>query len=220
MRFFMGVPKVLCHNMKYDNLDNRLRRRAHRIFAIILKKYSSCELPKILDVGCAFGVIGALKGNPKNIFGIEHNPQLIRKAKINCEKVYQIDLNFFKSSQIKESNFDLVFCGDVLEHLLDPKGVLKELISLLAADGLMIISLPNIAQLPYRLKLLFGNFDYTETGVLDENHLHLYTYKTARKLIENTGLKIIDFYASGTAVSFINILPKLLAAQLVFVCQK
>ena len=38
------------------------------------------------------------------------------------------------------------------------------------------------------MKLLFGNFNYTKTGILDETHLHFYTIKSAKKMIENTEL--------------------------------
>ncbi len=205
---------------RYGKLDIKYKRRAHNIYKEILEKYSKEDYPKILDVGCAFGVIGVIKKSPKNVYGIEYDAELAKKAKRNCEKVYQIDLNNFKKENIKESKFDFIFCGDILEHLLDPEGVLKEMIKLLASKGMIVISLPNIAQIEFRLKLLLGSFEYGEAGVLDKNHLHFYTDKTARELIADINLKIIDFYPSGTIVSFINIFPKLLAPQLIFVCQK
>lgn len=206
--------------MEYSQLDNRYKRRAHNIFEDILQKYSKVEFPKILDVGCASGIIGMIKKSPKNVFGIERDEELIKLAKNNCEKIYKINLNNFKKENIQESNFDFIFCGDILEHILDPEGLLKELTELLSEDGYIIISLPNIAQLPFRIKLLFGNFDYTETGVLAKTHLHLYTYKTSIGLIKSAELRIIKFYPSGTIVSFINIFPKLLSSQLIFLCKK
>lgn len=205
---------------KYGKLDIGYKRRAHNIYKEILEKYSKKRFPKILDVGCAPGIIGTIKKSPKNIYGLEYDAKLAKKAERNCEKVYQVDLNYFKKKDIQESAFDFIFCGDILEHLLDPQRALIELVKLLADNGFVVISLPNIAQIQFRLKLLFGNFEYTETGVLDKTHLHLYTYETARKLITNSDLKIIEFYPSGTIVSFINIFPRLLAPQLIFVCKK
>jgi 2-polyprenyl-3-methyl-5-hydroxy-6-metoxy-1,4-benzoquinol methylase len=206
--------------MKYSKLDNRYKRRSHNIFKDILQKYSKEQFPKILDVGCASGIMGMIKKLPKNVFGIERDEELIRLARDNCEKVYKIDLNNFKKDYMQESDFDFIFCGDILEHVLDPEGLLRELIGLLSQNAYIIISIPNIAQIPFRLKLLFGNFDRTETGVLDKTHLHLYTYKTAIKLIKSVGLHIVDFYSSGTVVSFLNILPKLLSSQLIFLFKK
>ena len=206
--------------MKYSELDNKLKRRSHSIFSEILQKNSKSKSPKILDVGCASGIIGKIRKSPKNIIGIESDLGLLKLAEKNCEKVYNLDLNDFTSSKIKENNFDFVFLGDILEHLLKPELALKEVLKLMSRDGYIIISLPNIAQIQFRLKLLSGKFNYTETGVLDKTHLHLYTYKTARDFILENNLKIVDFYPSGTIVSFFNVFPRLLSSQLIFLCRK
>lgn len=207
-------------NMKYGTLDIRYKRRAHNIIKDIFEKYSREKRSKILDVGCASGIVGLIRKSSDNVFGIERDEELIKIAENNCEKVYQIDLNNFKKEDIHETDFDFIFCMDVLEHVIDPEALLKELSGLLKKDGYIVISLPNIAQIQFRLKLLFGNFDYTEKGVLDKTHFHLYTYKTAVDLIKSGGLHIVDFYPSGTIVSFMNIFHKLLSAQLVFLCAK
>lgn len=207
-------------DMKYSTLDNRYKRRSHNIIKDILEKHPKEKFPKILDVGCASGIVGMIRKSPNNVFGIERDEELVKLAKNNCEKVYQIDLNNFEKEDIYETNFDYIFCMDVLEHVMDPEALLKELSGLLSESGYIVISLPNIAQVQFRLKLLFGNFDYTEKGVLDKTHFHLYTYKTAVELIKSARLRIVYFYPSGTIVSFINIFHKLLSAQLVFLCKK
>ncbi len=202
-------------------LDTRFRRRPHRIYAEILREYAPPPgQPRILDVGCSFGVIGALRGDPTHVVGIERDPRLRESAAHNCQRLYDIDLNRFRKEMIAERDFDLIFCGDILEHLLDPDAVLKELTDLLAAGGRMVISLPNVAQLPVRLKLLFGRFDYTEVGIMGRSHLHFYTIKTALTIIRAAGLSVERFYPAGTVVSFLNVLPALLASQLIFVCRK
>ncbi len=206
--------------MKYGQLDIAHRRRSHRIFEDILRAYSNSSSPRILDVGCAFGVIGALRGNSVNIYGIERDPKLLRLAQKNCQKVYQLDLNDPDLNAIKESGFDFIFCGDIVEHVIAPCLLLKNLQRLLSPQGYLVISVPNIAQLPYRIRLFLGNFDYQETGVLDRTHLHLYTYKTALALIEGSGFEIVKFFPSGTIVSYVNIFPNLLASQFIFLCKK
>ena len=206
--------------MKYAQLDTRFKRRPHRIFKGILDAWTRQEAPRILDVGCASGVIGQLRGSKENVIGIERDPRLRESAARNCQRLYDLDLNGFRRGMIAERDFDLIFCGDVLEHLVDPDAVLKELVGLLAAGGRIVISLPNVAQLPIRLKLFFGRFDYTESGIMSHSHLHFYTSKTALMMIREAGLTVERFYPAGTVVSFLNVLPTLLAAQLIFVCRK
>lgn len=207
------------NSLRYHTIDTRYKRRAHNIFKQILQERSD-NSSLILDVGCAGGVIGRLKGSAKNVIGIELDKILAKIAVNTCEKVYNLDLNEFTCAKIKERNFDIIFFPGVLEHLLYPKNTIIEITKLLKPDGLVVISLPNIAQIQFRIKLLFGNFDRTDKGVLCDEHYHLYTYKTALKLIEESGLKMIKFYPSGTIVSFLPIFPRLLSAELVFVCKK
>jgi len=202
-------------------LDTNFKRRPHSVFLEILKSaMPPGGEPKILDVGCGFGVIGALRGSPVNVFGIENDARHKASASKNCQKLYALDLEGFRKSQIAERDFDLIFCCDVLEHLHDPDKILGELIGLLGPGGRVVISLPNIAQLPFRLKLLFGRFDYTEAGVMAQGHLRFFTFKTACEMIQRASLVRERFYPAGTVVSFINLFPRLLAAQLVFVCRK
>ena len=52
-----------------------------------------------------------------------------------------------------------------------------------------MIALPNVAHFTIRVRLLCGNFDPDE-GILGEEHLRYFTFKTAKKLIEDAGLKI------------------------------
>ena len=60
------------------------------------------------------------------------------------------------------------------------------------AERPLVVSLPNVANISVRLALLFGRFNYTERGILDRTHLHFYTRKTARALLEENGWEIVE----------------------------
>jgi 2-polyprenyl-3-methyl-5-hydroxy-6-metoxy-1,4-benzoquinol methylase len=51
---------------------------------------------------------------------------------------------------------DLLTAFDVLEHIPTPRGLLKEMHRLLRPGGLLVIKVPNTANLRNRLRLLFG----------------------------------------------------------------
>jgi 2-polyprenyl-3-methyl-5-hydroxy-6-metoxy-1,4-benzoquinol methylase len=86
--------------------------------------------------------------------------------------------------------FDAVLLMDVLEHLLTPERILRECLSLLAPGGEVLVSLPNVANIYVRLSLLAGRFEYAERGILDRTHLHFYTRRSARRMIEQCGFQI------------------------------
>jgi SAM-dependent methyltransferase len=55
-----------------------------------------------------------------------------------------------------DASFDLVICTEVLEHLLWPQNLLREVVRVLRPNGSLIASVPNIASLSYRVAWLMG----------------------------------------------------------------
>ena len=86
---------------------------------------------------------------------------------------------------------DTILCLDVLEHLIDPWGVTRQLAELLPKGGAIVASIPNIRHYKLVLALLFkGDFRYRDAGILDSTHLRFFTRETACELFEQAGLKI------------------------------
>lgn len=90
-----------------------------------------------------------------------------------------------------------VVCADVLEHTVDPVGVLRRLRAAATDDALFIVSLPNVAHLAVRLLLLAGRFPPMERGILDRTHLHFYTRRTAEELLAAAGLRVARAAPTG-----------------------
>lgn len=145
-----------------------------------------------LDVGCAAGLLGkAIKNCRKDaeIYGIEFNPEYARQAEhylngVVCGDVEKIDL------QSIGKKFDCIIYADILEHLKDPWTILRTHRSFLTREGSIAVSIPNIQFIGILLSLLFGNWNYTESGILDKTHLRFFTKKTLRKLMDDTGFEI------------------------------
>lgn len=169
----------------------------------------------ILDVGCNAGFLGE-ELIKKNVIcdGIDVNHQALEIAKKFYRKLYMFDLS--KGFPDIRTKYDYIVLADILEHLPNPAFILKESTSFLKPKGKIIISLPNVARLEIRLKLLLGNFDY-EDGILSRDHLRFFTFLTAKHLIKDCGLSIEKIIPTGLA-HIIKIFPTLTAFQFVFVC--
>lgn len=90
--------------------------------------------------------------------------------------------------------FDLVVCNDVLEHMADPQKALATIRAKMAADGRLVGSLPNVRSVWVLLDLLFRrDWRYRESGVLDSTHLRFFTFKSARRLLTESGFEIEVF---------------------------
>lgn len=60
-----------------------------------------------------------------------------------------------------DNTFDVVVMVDVVEHLIDPIRVCKEINRVLIKGGILLIGTPNIAKITRRLKLAAGYFPAT-----------------------------------------------------------
>ncbi len=177
---------------------NTSRYSSHKLIVALVGKNNT-----ILDVGCNSGYIGSIS-DPSNIFyGIDYLKGAVNKAKSTYKDACVYDLNILKSLPWGKK-FNVIVFADVLEHLNDPEHVLKFFVDkYLEPGGKVVISLPNVANWVIRLKLFVGRFDYTETGILDRTHFHLYTYKTARELVNKAGLYTTDELGGSSVFGFI-----------------
>ena len=150
---------------------------------------------RVLEFGCSTGYISRLlKQHGCSVVGVELDGEAAELAASVCDQVLVVDLNSNTWSQPVKGQFDSVLMGDVLEHLVCPDQVLRSVRPFLLPDGEVIISLPNIVHWTQRIKILFGQFNYQPTGLLDETHLRFFTLRSARALIENSGYRIVDFH--------------------------
>lgn len=100
----------------------------------------------ILDVGCAFGgLLNEFKVNGfENVFGLE-------PSRKNCDyamqkygiKVYQGLLG--NNNELNGKKYDLILLNGVLEHLVDVRSRIADCKSLLKEDGLLALTVPDIA---------------------------------------------------------------------------
>lgn len=147
---------------------------------------------RVLDVGCASGYLGQLlAAQGCTVVGIERDAEQAQVARSSGAyvAVYENDLDDTMPT-LPLNGFDVILCGDVLEHLREPVGSLTRLRALLAHSGLLVVSLPNIAHATVRLQLLVGRFRYTDRGILDRTHLHFYTHESARAFIDSAGFQV------------------------------
>jgi len=151
---------------------------------------------KILDVGCSSGYLGRLMKEKGNIvYGVEISEGPAKEAKGLLDDVFIGNIEEVELPWPEES-FDVIVCADVLEHLFDPGLALIKLKKLMNENGKLIISLPNVAYYGVRKNLLFGRFEYQETGVLEKGHLRFFTRSSAAGLLKKAGFEVISIEPS------------------------
>ena len=141
----------------------------------------------ILDVGCGEGQLGYILNLKECLIdGLDINIDRLNDRRKYYQNIFLADIKQF---EIKNSGYDYVVFSDMLEHVENPGEILNNAFKLLSSNGKIIISFPNVGYFMNRLGLLFGNWNYTEEGILDKTHLRFFTLETAKKLIKSS-----DYY--------------------------
>jgi 2-polyprenyl-3-methyl-5-hydroxy-6-metoxy-1,4-benzoquinol methylase len=143
---------------------------------------------RLLDLGAAGGHLGrAVRERCSFLAGVEPDDKLSASARDGYDDWRAVDA---LHAGAWDRPFDVVVCADVLEHLVKPEALLEQIRGWLRSGGVLLASLPNIANISIRLALLFGHFRYDERGILDRTHVSFYTRASAAHLLEGSGYAI------------------------------
>lgn len=148
------------------------------------------ENAQVLELGCGSGaLLKALRKKSCRVCGVD---QFVPKADENVSfSFYCCDLDN-EALPVKPGDYDYILMHDVLEHLSKPERFLDTLYSAchFSPDSTIIASTGNVAFIPVRAALFFGQFNYGKRGILDLTHTRLFTFKTFKRLFEQAGFDV------------------------------
>ncbi|MCC6933047.1 MAG: class I SAM-dependent methyltransferase [Deltaproteobacteria bacterium] len=181
----------------------------------IIQRY--CQSGKLLDIGAASGIFVnvAVKAG-FDACGIEPAAWMCEQARKN----YGVTMynGILQQVQFLENSFDVITMWDVLEHVTDPMGVLKEIKRILKPGGILLINYPRIDD---PVAKLFGR----KWWFLLSIHLYYFTPLTLRGYAQRLGFEQvlhkmhIQRLSYGYLVERLKVYSKLLAtlAKLLYI---
>jgi 2-polyprenyl-3-methyl-5-hydroxy-6-metoxy-1,4-benzoquinol methylase len=148
----------------------------------------------VLDVGCSSGYLARLmRDSGCTVSGVELDPVAAEAARPVLDRLVVGDLaELDLAAELDGARFDAILLGDILEHLVDPPALLRQVVGLLNPGGSVVISVPNITHGSIRLALLQGRWRYTETGLLDSTHLRFWTRASLAQMLREAGLVVAE----------------------------
>lgn len=155
-------------------------------------KFVPVDARKILDVGCGAGAFAAqLLRDGSEVWGIELDPAMASVARTRLSRVLQGSIEAALPS-LPAHHFDCIVFNDVLEHLVDPFQVLRDMRPLLAPGGRVVASIPNVRYF-YNVRelLLERQWRYRGYGILDRTHLRFFTALSMVDLFQQSGYEML-----------------------------
>lgn len=127
------------------------------------------EKDNVLEAGCGNGEFALILKETLgiDIIGMEISESGIKKTKNKGINVIRADLQ--SKFPFREEEFDVIFSGQVLEHLYNPDFFLDECFRVLKKGGKLILTTPNLAAWFNRIIFLFGYQPFfMETSTIDK----------------------------------------------------
>lgn len=112
---------------------------------------------RLLDIGCAQGDWADYwQQRGWEASGTDINETALAAAQAKHIQAVRCDLNH-EPLPFSENDFDLIFAGEVLEHLVDTETFLKEIYRCLKPGGHLLLTTPNLASFENRVRLFLEN---------------------------------------------------------------
>ncbi len=181
----------------YLDLWQRYRKK------VALKMVGSGHV--VLDVGCYDGsYMQEIERAENKVYGIEASEKAVEKAKKKKLNVVLGDLE--KKWPFGKNFFDVVFLGEVIEHIVTTDFLLSEIKRVLKPKGVLIVTTPNLACLSKRILLFLGKNPYQEASFTFPSnaagHLREYTKDLLQGFVESKGFELVEYTSDIVSIPY------------------
>lgn len=164
---------------------------------MVIKKYfKNSNLIEIADIGCGSCNFFEYLRNSKlkfNYTGYDFDTKKLEKKNKfkNADnlKIIEIDL---KKIEVKNIQYDIVWCSEVIEHILDHENFFKNLFNICKPGGIIILTAPNLNNMKK-----YSNFKIMRmiSKIEDGGHVRLgYNIVDIKNLYKKFNLEMKNFY--------------------------
>lgn len=146
---------------------------------------------RVLEIGCAHAsFVGLLRQAGYDASGVEMSPWVVSLG----QDMFGVPVQAgpVETLDIPASSFDVIVLMDVLEHLPDPVTTMRRCLELLKPDGILLIQTPQFeSEVGY--EALVDSKNRFQEMMIPEEHIHLFSQKSAQRLFSQLGAAHIHF---------------------------
>lgn len=145
-------------------------------------------IKRSLDVGCGRGGFSSLLPETVEKWGVdfERHPNL-------PEKFIFYSRDIAESWSLPENYFDVVFAGEVIEHVLDTDFFLEQCFKVMCQNGYLLLTTPNLSSFAnLRYWLQTDQFMWVDSGINQFGHVRYLAPKRLKMALSNAGFEDIQ----------------------------
>jgi 2-polyprenyl-3-methyl-5-hydroxy-6-metoxy-1,4-benzoquinol methylase len=159
---------------------------------------------RVLDLGCCRGLLleRFRRYDGTQLLGLEIDETEISLARERGIEPVRAFVNAFDGNRIVarlpygDAEADVVLAGEIIEHVVDTEGFLREIKRVLSPGGGVVISTPNVLWWKHRATLLLGrypdNLEHRLRYGEDFGHVRQFTPSLLAALMEETGFRNVQ----------------------------
>jgi SAM-dependent methyltransferase len=200
------VPDVTLFEIPYSpdwGYDERffhdVEHRYTKMHRLLRTRYGDLSGVRIVDLGVSRGLLleRFRRYRDAELDGIEIDPAEIEYSRRRGLEPARHFVNVFEGSRMvarlphEDTSADVVLAGEILEHIVDTEGFLREVHRVLRPGGALVLTTPNILWWKHRLALLAGRYpdalDYRIRYGDDFGHVRAFAPGPLRELLDETG---------------------------------
>ena len=159
---------------------------------------------RVMDVGCGDGFFTAQIlqcFNLKNVYGLDISSKAVDLARLKYPEInfQQGELNHIPE---ETNSIDSVTMIEVIEHLIDIEGTLKELFRVMKPGGILLITTTDFNLLK---QVIIAMFFFEKYFYPTNPHIRFFKRSTLTDVLSENGFSVIKYAWNG---SYFKIMPK------------
>jgi len=167
---------------------------------------------RILDAGCGNGWLASLYRNGHTVHGIDISH--INLSKIKELGIQPLKHNLDRPLPFKDGVYDLVVCSEILEHILSPEQLIREVFRVLKPGGACVLTVPNLHCIRNRIDILTGKYTpfveyriysdrFDQMSHVGVQHIHHYTLEGMTSVLQEVGFHRIRSRGESFHLNFL-----------------
>jgi 2-polyprenyl-6-hydroxyphenyl methylase/3-demethylubiquinone-9 3-methyltransferase len=188
------MPSRAHHEERWRELEHGLEPSDYAVRLGFLREHVAAG-DRVLDVGCGEGRFAAeLARDGAAVVGIDVAEEPLRRAR---QLHPQLDLRVVEADgawDLPDASFDVVWAGEVIEHVADTAAWLSEVRRVLRSGGRLLLSTPANGRLAM-LRLALSRRALAEHFDPRGEHLRFYTRDSLRELLEDFRFQEVEVRA-------------------------